>query len=162
MEVIIRFLAASAALWRPGMLLRLSVSNRSGTTCTFRLFEHSLSRACQDLSVTMVYRILHSPSNARACSKVTAVVGDLAAHLGCLFGVSKSTTAITLVAMGTSLPDTFASRTAARDEETADASIGNVTGSNSVNVLLGLGLPWLAAAVYWNFLVPAGVQAHVR
>ena len=24
-----------------------------------------------------------------------------------------------------------------------------VTGSNSVNVYLGIGIPWLAAAVYW-------------
>ena len=31
----------------------------------------------------------------------------------------------------------------------ADAAIGNVTGSNSVNVFLGLGLPWMMAAVYW-------------
>jgi len=89
---------------------------------------------------------------------VTAVVGDLAANLGCVLGVTKSITAITLVAMGTSLPDTFASRTAARDEETADASIGNVTGSNSVNVLLGLGLPWLSAAVYWNFVPKGGAK----
>jgi len=82
---------------------------------------------------------------------VTAIIGDLAAHLGCCLGIAKSITAITFVALGTSLPDTFASRTAAVDEDVADASIGNVTGSNSVNVLLGLGLPWLAAAAYWNF-----------
>jgi solute carrier family 8 (sodium/calcium exchanger) len=36
-----------------------------------------------------------------------------------------------------------------------------VTGSNSVNVFLGLGLPWLMAAIYWSmkggiFSVPAG------
>merc|ERR1711939_416549 len=49
-------------------------------------------------------------------------------------------TAITFVALGTSLPDTFASKTAA-------ASVGNVTGSNSVNVFLGLGLPWLLATI---------------
>jgi len=33
-------------------------------------------------------------------------------------------------------------------EATADNSVGNVTGSNSVNVFLGLGLPWSVAAVY--------------
>lgn len=53
-----------------------------------------------------------------------------------------------MVALGTSLPDTFASRTAALREEAADNSIGNITGSNSVNVFLGLGLPWLIAAIY--------------
>lgn len=52
--------------------------------------------------------------------------------------------------MGTSLPDTFASMTAARNADYADAAIGNITGSNSVNVFLGLGLPWAIACTYWN------------
>lgn len=56
--------------------------------------------------------------------------------------------AITLVALGTSLPDTFASRSAAVMDPDADASIMNVTGSNAVNVLLGLGLPWFLGALY--------------
>ena len=38
---------------------------------------------------------------------------------------------------------------AAKSEPYADASIGNITGSNSVNVFLGLGLPWMVAAFYW-------------
>jgi len=80
---------------------------------------------------------------------LTALVGDLASHMGCCLGISKSTTALTFVAMGTSLPDTFASRIAAATEPTADACITNITGSNSVNVFLGLGLPWMAAAIYW-------------
>lgn len=37
---------------------------------------------------------------------------------------------------------------AARQSETADSAIGNVTGSNSVNVFLGLGLPWVIASSY--------------
>jgi solute carrier family 8 (sodium/calcium exchanger) len=52
--------------------------------------------------------------------------------------------------MGTSLPDTFASFISAQTEPSADNAIGNVTGSNSVNVFLGLGLPWVLAAVYWQ------------
>ena len=52
--------------------------------------------------------------------------------------------------IGTSLPDTFASRTAAVNEKSADNSIGNVTGSNGVNVFLGLGVPWLIASIYWT------------
>ena len=62
-------------------------------------------------------------------------------------------TAITFVALGTSLPDLFASKQAAQSEKTADNSIGNVTGSNSVNVFLGLGLPWTIAAIYWTIKV---------
>jgi len=82
---------------------------------------------------------------------VKAVIGDMAGLLGCcMFGPgSDGLTAITFVAMGTSLPDTFASKMAAQQDPHADASIGNVTGSNSVNVFLGLGLPWMIAAIYW-------------
>lgn len=92
---------------------------------------------------------------------ITAVVGDLAAIFGCIVGLKDSITAITLVAMGTSLPDTFASKTAAVQEKYADNAIGNITGSNSVNVFLGLGLPWLMAALFHYskgsvFKVPVG------
>jgi len=31
----------------------------------------------------------------------------------------------------------------------ADASVGNVTGSNAVNVFLGIGIAWTMAAIYW-------------
>jgi solute carrier family 8 (sodium/calcium exchanger) len=81
---------------------------------------------------------------------VTAIIGDMAALLGCTMDVPDSITAITFVALGTSLPDTFASKTAATQDEYADASIGNVTGSNSVNVFLGLGLPWSIGAIVWK------------
>merc|ERR1719387_536380 len=80
---------------------------------------------------------------------VTAIIGDMAALLGCTMDVPDAITAITFVALGTSLPDTFASKTAAEQDEYADASIGNVTGSNSVNVFLGLGMPWTIGAIYW-------------
>jgi len=80
---------------------------------------------------------------------VTAIVGDMANLVGCAFGVLPETAAITFVALGTSLPDTFASQTAAKMDPYADASIGNVTGSNSVNVFLGVGIAWTLAAVYW-------------
>ncbi|EKX46242.1 hypothetical protein GUITHDRAFT_86768 [Guillardia theta CCMP2712] len=73
---------------------------------------------------------------------VTALVGDMATVFGCLVGLHDAITAITIVALGTSLPDTFASMIAIRMDSTADNALGNVTGSNSVNVFLGLGLPW--------------------
>ncbi|KAK3092010.1 hypothetical protein FSP39_024428 [Pinctada imbricata] len=81
---------------------------------------------------------------------LTAVVSDLASIFGCLIGLEDVVTAITFVALGTSLPDLFASRQAALMEKHADSSIGNVTGSNSVNVFLGLGLAWILAASYWT------------
>eukprot|EP00439_Symbiodinium_sp_Y106_P010271 s5462_g1.t1 len=118
---------------------------------------------------------------------VTALISDLASLFGCCAGLPDATTAITVVAMGTSLPDTFASMASAAKDDTAetrlvtfvemqgscgslrkkleclparmeamaaklmsDSSIVNVTGSNSVNVYLGIGIPWLAAALYWT------------
>ena len=60
--------------------------------------------------------------------------------------------------------DTVASKVAALQDQCADASIGNVTGSNAVNVFLGLGVAWSVAAVYWAvqgrpFEVRAGTLA---
>ena len=78
---------------------------------------------------------------------LTAVVGDLASHFGCSIGLKDSVTAITFVALGTSLPDTFASKVAAMHDQYADSSIGNVTGSNAVNVFLGIGIAWSLAAM---------------
>jgi len=85
-----------------------------------------------------------------AIGLVTAVIGDVAAIFGCCLGIKAMGTAITFVALGTSLPDTFASKTAAQQDPHADASAGNVTGSNSVNVFLGLGMPWTIGAIYWT------------
>merc|ERR1711939_1106833 len=79
---------------------------------------------------------------------ITALVGDAAKILGCCMGLEDGITAITFVALGTSLPDTFASMEATVSDDTADAAITNVTGSNSVNVFLGLGLPWVMASIY--------------
>ena len=81
---------------------------------------------------------------------LTAVVGEIAGAMGCVMGLKPGVTAITFVAIGTSLPDTFASMKAARESGHADAAVGNVTGSNSVNVFLGLGLPWVIAVIYSN------------
>ena len=86
-------------------------------------------------------------------SLLAKVINDAASLLGCSVGMADDLTAITLVALGTSLPapclcfafgmsrihrgltdectvkDTLASRTAAMADETADNSIGNITGS---------------------------------
>ncbi|XP_031735736.1 sodium/calcium exchanger 1a isoform X1 [Anarrhichthys ocellatus] len=79
---------------------------------------------------------------------LTAFIGDLASHFGCTVGLKDSVTAVVFVALGTSVPDTFASKVSATQDQYADASIGNVTGSNAVNVFLGIGVAWSIAAVY--------------
>ncbi|XP_077416224.1 sodium/calcium exchanger 3 isoform X2 [Vanacampus margaritifer] len=95
---------------------------------------------------------------------LTAIIGDLASHFGCTIGLKDSVTAVVFVALGTSVPDTFASKVAAVQDTYADASIGNVTGSNAINVFLGIGLAWSVAAIYWHnkgkpFVVEAGSLA---
>jgi len=82
---------------------------------------------------------------------LTSFVSDLAELFGCVIGTEDVVTGITFVALGTSMPDLFASLAAATGDETADASVVNVTGSNSVNVFLGLGLPWTICSIYWAF-----------
>ncbi|XP_011066109.1 PREDICTED: sodium/calcium exchanger 2 isoform X3 [Acromyrmex echinatior] len=79
---------------------------------------------------------------------VTAIIGDIASYFGCTLGIKDSVTAIVFVALGTSIPDTFASKVAACQDKYADASVGNVTGSNAVNVFLGIGVAWSIAAIY--------------
>jgi len=80
---------------------------------------------------------------------LTAIVAEFANLFGCAVGLEPEITAVTFVALGTSLPDTFASVQATREAPDADAAIGNVTGSNAVNVFLGLGIPWLIASLYY-------------
>lgn len=79
---------------------------------------------------------------------VTYIVGEIALLLGCVVGLKTSVTAITFVALGTSLPDAFASMNAAKNSKYADSAVGNVTGSNAVNVFLGMGIPWMIATAY--------------
>jgi len=83
-----------------------------------------------------------------AIGGLTLLVMDFANLFGCVVDIEDQITAITVVALGTSMPDLFASRTAAVQDKYADASIVNVTGSNSVNVFMGIGLPWTMAAIY--------------
>ena len=54
---------------------------------------------------------------------------------------------------------------AAKNSDYADSAVGNVTGSNSVNVFLGLGAPWVMAATYMEgrgkqFITPPGNLAY--
>jgi len=85
---------------------------------------------------------------------VTLFIQEIATLFGCGIGMSKSCNAVIFVALGTSLPDALASQSAAVNDLTADASVGNVTGSNCVNVFLGLGLPWLVSSIYFKIQGP--------
>ena len=89
---------------------------------------------------------------------MTIGVSDLCGLFGCVLECPPAITAITFVALGTSMPDLFASKAAAISDENADNSIGNITGSNCVNVFLGLGLPWSIGAIYWSLASKAEIE----
>ena len=62
---------------------------------------------------------------------------DFSKILGCLIGLNEEVTAITIVTLGTSMIDVFATRKAAALDPTADNSLGNVIAANSITVFLG-------------------------
>ena len=64
---------------------------------------------------------------------------DAAPALARIFGLSERFIGLTVVALGTSLPELFTSVTAAR-KGTADIAIGNIVGSNIFNILFVVGL----------------------
>lgn len=67
------------------------------------------------------------------------VAVDAATKLAETFGMSKRFIGLTVVALGTSLPELFTSVTAAR-KGNADIAIGNIVGSNIFNILFVVGL----------------------
>ena len=74
-------------------------------------------------------------------------------------GLRNDITAITLVALGITLPDMLASRIAAKNEKNADAAIGHISGASAINVFFGIGLAWTLAAVK-NAI--DGNELHIR
>eukprot|EP00850_Spirogloea_muscicola_P003048 SM000012S25310 [mRNA] locus=s12:228229:231058:- [translate_table: standard] len=79
---------------------------------------------------------------------ISAVVIELAHLFGCVTGAKDLVIAITILATGTSWPDLVASKIAADHESTADSAIANINASNSINVFVGIGIPWLLTAIY--------------
>lgn len=67
------------------------------------------------------------------------LVVDSASEIAARFGMSQTFIGLTIVALGTSLPELVTSMVAARKGEN-DLALGNVVGSNIFNILLILGL----------------------
>lgn len=67
------------------------------------------------------------------------VTVDAATAIAKAFGVSERFIGLTIVALGTSLPELFTSVSAAR-KHNADIAIGNIVGSNIFNILFVVGL----------------------
>ncbi|XP_026445162.1 magnesium/proton exchanger-like [Papaver somniferum] len=79
---------------------------------------------------------------------IVTVFSDL---ISCVTGINPYVIAFTVLASGTSWPDLVASKIAAERQTTADSAIANITCSNSVNIYVGIGIPWLIDTTY-NFI----------
>jgi cation:H+ antiporter len=90
--------------------------------------ELSLIKAILWTVIGLVLIILGSDFTVDAATKIAEVLG-----------LSKRFIGLTIVALGTSLPELFTSVTAAR-KGNADIAIGNIVGSNIFNILLVVGL----------------------
>ena len=114
----------------------------------------------------------HIPPNAVGLVKISAlmVVGlfcltlgskwiiDGAVHMATSLGISESVIALTLVAVGTSLPELATSAVAAY-RKNVDIAVGNVVGSNIFNIFLILGISPILHPL--TFTAPSNVDIAV-
>eukprot|EP00578_Thalassiosira_sp_NH16_P000780 CAMPEP_0181141092 /NCGR_PEP_ID=MMETSP1071-20121207/35643_1 /TAXON_ID=35127 /ORGANISM="Thalassiosira sp., Strain NH16" /LENGTH=449 /DNA_ID=CAMNT_0023228067 /DNA_START=112 /DNA_END=1458 /DNA_ORIENTATION=+ len=71
-------------------------------------------------------------------------------HLGALLGIPDTVMGVTISAAGTSLPAYIASRIAA-EKGFGNQAVANVFGSNTFNICVGLGLPWVIYVISSGF-----------
>ncbi len=76
-------------------------------------------------------------------------VVDGATHIALLFGISESVIGLTIVAVGTSLPELVTSAVAAYKNNT-DMAVGNAIGSNIFNILWILGFTSILTPIPFN------------
>ncbi|KAL3849751.1 hypothetical protein ACJIZ3_011633 [Penstemon smallii] len=81
-------------------------------------------------------------------SGIAYIVTMLTDLISCVTGINAYVIAFTALAAGTSWPDLVASMIAAERQITADSAIANITCSNSVNIYIGIGVPWLIDTLY--------------
>lgn len=81
-------------------------------------------------------------------SGIAYIVTLLTDLISCVTGINGYVIAFTALASGTSWPDLVASKIAAERQTTADSAIANITCSNSVNIYVGIGVPWLIDTAY--------------
>lgn len=112
----------------------------------FSIFMYYLFLSVKDLGAAKVERPKHRFSQASIMSLgglAALILGGYLAVEGASgvaysFGVSETFVGLTIVALGTSLPELVTAYVAARKRET-DLVIGNIVGSNIFNILLVLG-----------------------
>ena len=112
--------------------LVLSKDNSSGNTCACEI---SLSKALIMSIVGIIGIVLGGK-----------LVVDCASDIAMTFGVSEKMIGLTIVSIGTSLPEFVTSVIAASKGE-SDIALGNVIGSNVFNILFILGLSSLISPI---------------
>lgn len=70
-------------------------------------------------------------------------------RLGCMLGINSFIMGLVVLAAGTSVPDALASIAVAKDGE-GGMAVSNAIGSNVFDILLGLGLPFMAFCIVWD------------
>jgi solute carrier family 8 (sodium/calcium exchanger) len=80
---------------------------------------------------------------------VTFLISELATSTACLLNINSGILAITIIAIGFSLPELYASLRAAESTRTtqAEAALGYIGATSAVKVFIGLGLPWTIATL---------------
>lgn len=112
----------------------------------------------EDEEKSIVKLILLSIIGVILIIKGSDIVVDSASELATIFGMSQRFIALTIVALGTSLPELVTSAVAATKGK-ADIAIGNIVGSNIFNILFVVGMVSLIIPVPFaaNFMVDAMV-----
>lgn len=92
----------------------------------------------------------------------SSITVDSATEIAKMIGLSERFIGLTIVALGTSLPELVTSVTAAR-KGNADISIGNIVGSNIFNILFVVGTSALITPVPFekNFLIDTTISALI-
>ncbi|MBN1218216.1 MAG: calcium/sodium antiporter [Anaerolineae bacterium] len=88
---------------------------------------------------------------------ISWVLVDHAVKFAEAIGMPPIIVALTVLAVGTSVPDMISSVIVARQGR-GEMAIANAVGSNIFNILVGLGLPWLIAILLRGTTVPVGAE----
>lgn len=138
------FLLALALLWLVYVVKIAQLAERQGNDSLTREQlaelprEGSLPVACLWLGVALIIMPM-----------ATRMVVDNATVLANYFAMSELTIGLTVIAIGTSLPELATAIAGARKGED-DIAIGNIIGSNIVNIAVVMGLPALIAPGPFN------------
>lgn len=83
------------------------------------------------------------------------VLVEVAVHAAHLLNIPEAIIALTVLAVGTSIPDLFSSVIVAR-EGRGDMAVSNAIGSNIFDILVGLGLPFLIVMLFSDGIITTG------